>query len=98
MAGGGTPRSEVSIGVALRPGEVEVTVRGTVPGLSRDVHERSPDVLAWGPGSGDETGLSVTRAIVDANGGRLWTDATTTEGASFHFTVPLRAEGSDRDV
>jgi C4-dicarboxylate-specific signal transduction histidine kinase len=98
MAGGGTPRSEVSIGVALRPGEVEVTVRGTVPGLLRDVHERSPDVLAWGPGSGGETGLSVSRAIVEANGGRLWTDATTTEGASFHFTVPLRAQGSGRDV
>lgn len=98
MAEGGTPRSEVSIGIALRPGEVEVTVRGTVPGVSPDVHERPLDVLAWGRGSGGETGLAVSRAIVEANGGRLWIDRTMTEGACFHFTVPLWAEGPGRDV
>jgi C4-dicarboxylate-specific signal transduction histidine kinase len=98
MAGRGTPRSEVSIGIAPRPGEVEVTVRGAVPGRSPEVQGRPLDVLASRPGSGGEAGLSVSRAIVEANGGRLWTDTSTTEEASFHFTVPLRAEGSNRDA
>jgi C4-dicarboxylate-specific signal transduction histidine kinase len=100
MDAGGVPRGEVRIGMARRPGEVEVTIRSAASGRSREGHEPPRVVLAsgQGPGPGNEAGLSVSREIVEANGGRLWSDATTTEGASFHFTVPLRAEGSDRDV
>lgn len=98
MDAGGLPRGEVRIGITRRPAEVEVRVRSAVPGLSSDVRERPLDILASGPGSGGEAGLSVSREIVEANGGRLWSDASTTEGASFHFTVPLQAEGSNRDA
>ena len=98
MDAGGVPRGEVRIGISRRPVEVEVRVRSAVPGLSPDLQERPLDVLAWGPGSGGEAGLSVSREIVEANGGRLWSDASTTEGTSFYFTVPLQAEGSNRDA
>jgi two-component system sensor kinase FixL len=34
-------------------------------------------------------GLSVCRTIVEAHGGRLWTEAAPAGGTVFHFTVPI---------
>ena len=33
-------------------------------------------------------GLSICRSIIDAHGGRLWTDANEPRGAVFQFTLP----------
>jgi len=33
-------------------------------------------------------GLSISRSILQAHGGRLWATATEGGGATFHFTVP----------
>jgi signal transduction histidine kinase len=37
-------------------------------------------------------GLSISRSIVQAHGGRLWATACEPKGALFQFTIP--AEGS----
>lgn len=34
-------------------------------------------------------GLSISRALVEANGGRLWGEPSPGRGASFHFTLPF---------
>jgi two-component system sensor kinase FixL len=34
-------------------------------------------------------GLSISRAIIEAHGGRLWAENNPDRGASFYFTVPL---------
>lgn len=39
--------------------------------------------------SGLGIGLSVCRSIIEAHGGRLWTDANALGGADFQFTVPV---------
>jgi signal transduction histidine kinase len=36
-------------------------------------------------------GLSVSRTIVDAHGGRLWAENSASEGAVFHVTLPVLA-------
>ncbi|MFA6047144.1 MAG: ATP-binding protein, partial [Phycisphaerales bacterium] len=33
-------------------------------------------------------GLSISRTIVQAHGGRLWATANPVQGCSFHFTLP----------
>jgi len=33
-------------------------------------------------------GLSISRSIIDAHGGRFWATPNADHGASFHFTLP----------
>lgn len=40
-------------------------------------------------------GLSICRTMIEANGGKLWHDATYTDGARFSFTLPLPHDHSD---
>jgi Histidine kinase-, DNA gyrase B-, and HSP90-like ATPase len=41
-------------------------------------------------------GLSISRSIIEAHGGRLWPAANGDYGASFHFTLPTE-EGDPHD-
>ncbi|WP_370661522.1 hypothetical protein [Pelagibius sp. 7325] len=34
-------------------------------------------------------GLSISRSIVEAHGGRLWATAIAPNGAVYHFTLPI---------
>jgi Histidine kinase-, DNA gyrase B-, and HSP90-like ATPase len=44
--------------------------------------------------SGMGMGLSICRSIIEAHGGRTWTEANLPHGAAFHFTLPLHQEGA----
>ena len=44
------------------------------------------------PGTG--LGLPVSRAIVEAHGGRIWADSTVNEGTTLHFSIPLRGKSA----
>ena len=39
------------------------------------------------PGSG--LGLSITRSLVEMQGGRIWFESEFRKGTTFHFTVPV---------
>jgi len=75
-----------------RTKSILVTVRDSGPGIDREHIERVFDAFYTTKPSGMGLGLPICRSIIDAHGGRLWTDANEPGGAAFQFTLP----GSER--
>jgi signal transduction histidine kinase len=69
-------------------GEVEIVVRDSGPGISDAIADRIFDPLFTTKPEGMGMGLALSRAIIDAHGGRLWAgNLGQPEGASFRFTL-----------
>lgn len=69
--------------------QVEVAVSDTGPGLSEDVSRQlfQPFVTTKAKGMG--LGLSISRSIIDAHGGRLAAVPNAPGGATFRFALPV---------
>jgi PAS domain S-box-containing protein len=82
-------RREITIAARAAEGAVEVAVTDTGPGVAPQVKDRlfQPFVTMKTRGMG--LGLSISRSIVEAHGGRLWTVSREGAGAQFRFTLPL---------
>ena len=66
-----------------------VTVQDSGPGLSDEQSRRVFDPFFTTKSHGIGMGLAISRALVEANGGELWVDASPGAGGIFHFTLPL---------
>jgi signal transduction histidine kinase len=66
-----------------------VCVRDTGPGIAPDQLHRIFEPFFTSKSEGLGIGLSISRAIIEAHGGKLWAENETRGGASFHFTVPV---------
>jgi PAS domain S-box-containing protein len=73
--------------------EVLVAVRDSGPGIDPEHLERVFDSFYTTKPNGMGLGLSICRAMVEAQGGRLWAEANEPGGAVFRFT--LRAAGGN---
>jgi signal transduction histidine kinase len=71
-----------------------VSVRDTGIGLDPKAIDRLFDPLFTTRPSGMGLGLSISRSIVEAHGGRLWATASTPTGACFSFTLQSAAAGA----
>jgi len=69
-------------------GQVLVTVQDTGIGLDPQSMERVFDAFYTTKHGGMGMGLSISRSIIQAHGGRLWAVRNDGPGMSFHFTVP----------
>ena len=67
---------------------VLVAVRDSGPGLDPSHLERVFDTFYTTKSSGMGMGLSISRSISEAHGGRLWASPNTGPGATFQFTLP----------
>ncbi|ADE14831.1 PAS sensor protein [Nitrosococcus halophilus Nc 4] len=69
-------------------GAIEVAVRDSGPGLTREILEQlfQPFVTTKPYGMG--LGLSISKSIIEAHGGQLWIISNPGKGGTFHFTLP----------
>ncbi|HET7366000.1 MAG TPA: PAS domain S-box protein [Burkholderiales bacterium] len=70
-----------------------VEVRDCGPGLDPQAAERVFEAFYTTKPQGLGMGLSISRSIVEAHGGRLWANPNEPHGAVFRFTLPFAAEG-----
>uniref|UniRef100_B0T7M6 Sensor protein FixL n=1 Tax=Caulobacter sp. (strain K31) TaxID=366602 RepID=B0T7M6_CAUSK len=88
-----SPRRELTIASQrLANGSVQVSVTDTGSGISDDFRERLFQPFMTTKAEGMGVGLSISRSIVEAHGGKIWADANPTGGTVFHFTLPPRRD------
>jgi signal transduction histidine kinase len=89
-----SPRRELSIASQeAASGFLEVRVADTGPGIAPDVADRLFQPFVTGKSTGMGVGLSISRNIIEAHGGRMWTSANPNGGATFHFSLPRPVAG-----
>jgi two-component system sensor kinase FixL len=79
---------------AGEPGFVTVSVSDSGPGLAPEILNQlfQPFVTTKDKGMG--VGLSICQAIVEAHGGRIWTEPNLPQGVTFRFRLPILTEES----
>lgn len=70
------------------PAEVMITVQDSGVGLPPDFAEQIFDTFFSTKASGMGLGLSISRMIVEAHGGRIWATRNHGRGTTFQFTLP----------
>jgi two-component system sensor histidine kinase KdpD len=88
-----SPRGgEIVVGVSPWQGAVQVRVTDQGPGIAAADRERVFETFYRGDERGGSgLGLSISRAIVRAHGGRIWVEGAPTGGASVVFELPGHA-------
>jgi len=93
MLEAGTPSPTLIVATAAVSGDdgaaVRISVADNGPGVTPGTEVFAPFVTTKAGGMG--IGLSVSRSIVEAHGGRIWTEPAPRGGAVFAFTLPLAA-------
>jgi PAS domain S-box-containing protein len=80
---------ELVIGSQLtKPNEITVEVRDSGLGFEPGNQDRIFDAFVTSKDGGLGLGLSISRTIIEAHGGRLWGTANEGQGATFQFTLP----------
>jgi signal transduction histidine kinase len=72
----------------LEKGWVQITVIDCGPGFAAEQYEKLFEPFYTTKPQGLGLGLSISRAIIRAHGGRLWGSAGPGRGASFHIALP----------
>lgn len=68
---------------------IKVSVQDTGPGIGPDVERNLFRSFQTTKVDGMGMGLSISRSIVEAHGGRLWLDEPENGMTTFHFTLPV---------
>ena len=70
-------------------GQVHVAVQDSGIGIDSKTAEQLFSAFFTTKPSGMGMGLSISRSIIRAHGGRLWASPNAEHGAAFQFTVPI---------
>jgi C4-dicarboxylate-specific signal transduction histidine kinase len=79
--------------VGPQPAQVSVTIKDSGPGLEPEHLNHLFDPFFSTKPHGLGIGLTITRSIVEAHGGRVSAKANMPRGAVFEFTLPVNAAG-----
>jgi signal transduction histidine kinase len=69
--------------------DVRITVRDSGPGLDPEAADKLFNHFYTTKTDGMGMGLTISRSIIEAHGGRLWATANLPRGAVFHFTLRI---------
>jgi len=87
------PRRDLTIATAVvEDGMAMVSVTDTGPGVDAAAAAKLFQPFVTTKASGMGVGLSISRTIVEAHGGRIWTEPNPAGGAIFRFTLRLASE------
>ena len=96
MSGDG--RHDLEVRTALRDGEiVEIAIADRGPGLAKDAIDHLFEPFFSTKPNGMGLGLSICRTIVEAHGGRLWSEPNPGGGTIFRFTLPAAPMRGESD-
>ena len=83
-----SPVRELTIAVKPLPDErAEISVADTGPGIGPEIADQLFQPFVTTKRSGMGVGLSISRTIVEAHGGRIWAEPNPKGGATFRFTL-----------
>jgi signal transduction histidine kinase len=74
---------------------VLISVSDTGVGLPPQFAEQIFNAFFTTKGQGTGMGLSISRTIVEAHGGRLWAADNSPRGAGFYVSLPTRVEAQE---
>jgi two-component system sensor kinase FixL len=77
---------------------IEVAVSDTGTGFLEDVKSNLFQTFFTTKETGMGVGLSISRSIIEAHGGRMWAESNASGGATFRFTLPAAASEDAADV
>jgi PAS domain S-box-containing protein len=87
-APGHRPRQLV-IGANHAEGGVRIEVRDSGPGIAPETADKLFEPFHTSKAQGIGMGLSISRSIIEAHGGQLWTAPNRPHGAVFQFSLPV---------
>ena len=73
---------------------IEIEVSDTGSGFPDDVRPNLFQTFFTTKETGMGVGLSISRSIIEAHGGRMWAESNAAGGATFRFTLPAAANES----
>jgi hypothetical protein len=82
------PRESLISTEQTQIGGVRVSVRVSGPGIDQDHLDRVFEAFYTTKSGGVGMGLSISRSIIDAHGGRLWAEMNASGGAVLRFSLP----------
>jgi two-component system, LuxR family, sensor kinase FixL len=77
---------------------VEIAVSDSGPGIPAAIADRLFQPFVTSKPHGMGIGLSISRSIIDAHGGRIWATANPDRGTTFHIKLPIRSENDGADI
>jgi two-component system sensor kinase FixL len=77
---------------------IEIVISDTGHGFSDETHANLFQPFFTTKEAGMGVGLSISRTIIEAHGGRLWAETNPAGGATFRFTLPAAAARDVSDV
>ena len=83
------PRQELAVSNLAAPDDmIEIVVSDTGSGFSAEATAKLFQAFFTTKSTGMGVGLSISRSIVEAHGGKLWAETNASGGATFRFTLP----------
>jgi PAS domain S-box-containing protein len=98
MAATGTCKELVASSRRSADSGILVAVRDSGAGVSAQDMPRMFDAFFTTKPTGMGMGLSISRSILEAHGGRIWAEANEGPGLTVQFSLPTETEGKKRPV